>query len=163
MMSGMSSDDGVLEKLVQELSSQASYDGKAAFTKRVSKLKRDYQALVKNSELRRVYDLMVKEGRLVAHPQIALFLRTKGGKSSSGILSVTVFTSPYPEYVDKNGKTKKQRFTCEWNCYYCPNHPDHPRSYLPDEPGCLRAERCVCSAVECTPRTIPAHPTRLFG
>jgi histone acetyltransferase (RNA polymerase elongator complex component) len=55
---------------------------------------------------------------------------------------VTVFTSPYPQYIDpRTGKIKTQRFSCKWNCYYCPNHPDHPRSYLPDEPGCLRAER----------------------
>lgn len=35
----------------------------------------------------------------------------------------------------------------QWNCYYCPNHKDHPRSYLPDEPGCMRC--CMLYAACC--------------
>mmetsp|Transcript_6372 Transcript_6372/g.8976 ORF Transcript_6372/g.8976 Transcript_6372/m.8976 type:complete len:569 (+) Transcript_6372:436-2142(+) len=36
---------------------------------------------------------------------------------------------------------KKQKFTCEWNCYFCPNQPGQPRSYLRDEPAVLRANQ----------------------
>lgn len=82
---------------------------------------------------------MEARGEIQAHPQMLLLLRTKVGKSASGILSITVFTSPYPEYTDESGRKRKQRFSCQWNCYYCPNHKDHPRSYLPDEPGCMRS------------------------
>ena len=32
-----------------------------------------------------------------------------------------------------------QAFSCEWDCYYCPNEPGQPRSYLHDEPSVLRA------------------------
>eukprot|EP00924_Labyrinthula_sp_SR-Ha-C_P009025 snap_masked-scaffold_2-processed-gene-10.17-mRNA-1 protein AED:0.02 eAED:0.03 QI:0/0/0/1/1/1/2/0/740 len=64
----------------------------------------------------------------------------KAQRSTSGVLVVTVFTAPYPHY-NKNGKTVKQRFTCKWNCYYCPDEPGQPRSYLHDEPGVLRANR----------------------
>ena len=32
---------------------------------------------------------------------------------------ITVLTSPYPEVAPG----KKQRFSCKWNCYYCPNEP----------------------------------------
>ena len=42
---------------------------------------------------------------------------------------VTVLTSPYPT-VDG----RKQRFSCQWNCYYCPDQKGQPRSYLRDEP-----------------------------
>ena len=63
-------------------------------------------------------------------------LITKAGKSTSGVLVITVLTSPYPSH---GGKT--QKFSCEWNCYYCPNEPDQPRSYLHDEPSVLRANR----------------------
>ena len=31
---------------------------------------------------------------------------------------ITVMTSPFP-----NG----QKFSCEWNCHYCPNEPGQPR------------------------------------
>ena len=55
-------------------------------------------------------------------------------RSSSGVVVITVVTSPYPEF---NGK--KQSFSCKWNCYYCPNEPGQPRSYLHDEPAVIRA------------------------
>ena len=41
-----------------------------------------------------------------------------------------------------NGKV--QRFSCNWNCYYCPNEEGQPRSYLHDEPGVIR-ECCSLS------------------
>ena len=53
-----------------------------------------------------------------------------------GVLVITVLTSPFPTI----GK-KKQRFSCQWNCYYCPNEPGQPRSYLRDEPAVRRANQ----------------------
>jgi histone acetyltransferase (RNA polymerase elongator complex component) len=66
-------------------------------------------------------------------------LRISRGRSHSGVLVITIFTSPYPEYVDAQGVRKKQAFSCKWNCAYCPNEPNQPRSYLLKEPGVLRA------------------------
>ncbi len=63
-------------------------------------------------------------------------LITKSSKSGSGVLIITVLTSPFPT-VDGF----KQNFSCEWNCYYCPNEPNQPRSYLRDEPAVLRANQ----------------------
>lgn len=60
------------------------------------------------------------------------YLISKAPRSQSGVLVVTVFTSPYPE---------GQAFSCKWNCYYCPNEPGQPRSYLLNEPGVRRANR----------------------
>jgi histone acetyltransferase (RNA polymerase elongator complex component) len=69
-------------------------------------------------------------------------LKIKHGRDYSGILSVTIFTSPYPEYVDsESGEVQRQSFSCKWNCAYCPNEPGQPRSYLKGEPGVLRANR----------------------
>lgn len=59
-------------------------------------------------------------------------------RSNSGITQVTVLSSPYP-----NG----QKFSCEYDCYYCPKEPAHegnnfveqPRSYLYNEPAVRRA------------------------
>lgn len=80
---------------------------------------------------------------------------SKHVRSLSGVLIVTVLTSPYPEYDvpgagGRPAKRKVQRFSCKHNCYYCPNEPAHegnnfvpqPRSYLHDEPGVRRANRC---------------------
>ena len=69
-------------------------------------------------------------------------LKIKHGRDYSGILSVTIFTSPYPEYIDdETGELRRQSFSCKWNCAYCPNEPGQPRSYLKGEPGVLRANR----------------------
>jgi ELP3 family radical SAM enzyme/protein acetyltransferase len=66
------------------------------------------------------------------------FNKGKMCRTSSGITQVTVLSSAYP-----NGK----EFSCEHNCYYCPNEPAHkdnnfvaqPRSYLYNEPAVRRA------------------------
>lgn len=63
---------------------------------------------------------------------IESYLVSKAPRSQSGVLVVTVFTSAYPE---------GRKFSCEWNCYYCPNEPGQPRSYLLNEPGVRRANR----------------------
>ena len=63
-----------------------------------------------------------------------LLISTKT-RSLSGVVVITVLTSPRPK--DENGK--EQKFSCRWNCYYCPNEPNQPRSYLHDEPAVVRA------------------------
>eukprot|EP00939_MAST-03C_sp_MAST-3C-sp1_P005141 g5141.t1 len=68
--------------------------------------------------------------------RISNVLVRKKGKSHSGVLVITVLTSPYPKVGNK-----VQRFSCQYNCYYCPNEPGQPRSYLHDEPAVLRANR----------------------
>lgn len=65
-------------------------------------------------------------------PALEAHLISKAPRSQSGVLVVTVFTSAYPE---------GQNFSCQWNCYYCPNEPGQPRSYLLNEPGVRRANQ----------------------
>ena len=79
---------------------------------------------------------MVADGIHESSTNIKKILQKKKGKSESGVLVITVLTSPYPV---TNGKT--QPFSCKWNCYYCPNEPGQPRSYLYDEPAVLRANQ----------------------
>ena len=45
-------------------------------------------------------------------------------RSSSGVVVVTTFTKPYP---------------CPGKCIFCPNIPNVPKSYIPSEPACARA------------------------
>ena len=63
-------------------------------------------------------------------PLLRLLLRKKPGRNLSGITSITVITAPFPD---------GQKFSCKHNCYYCPNEPGQPRSYLHDEPAVIRA------------------------
>ena len=90
---------------------------------------------------------------VVARAWLAKNLVTKRVRSDSGVLVVTVLTSPYPYLVDENGtltddntiseelRKKKGAFSCKFDCFYCPNEPGQPRSYLRDEPAVLRANQ----------------------
>ena len=68
-------------------------------------------------------------------------------RAVSGITQITVLSSPYP-----NG----QKFSCEYDCYYCPKEPAHegnnfieqPRSYLYNEPAVRRANANNFDAAE---------------
>ncbi|CAI5714662.1 unnamed protein product [Hyaloperonospora brassicae] len=99
-------------------------------------LRRRFKCLPKKSQMKFVLGLLVQQGAAPVGLALDKLLIKKAQKSQSGVLVVTVLTSPYPQV---NGK--KQRFSCQWNCYYCPNEPDQPRSYLHDEPSVLRANR----------------------
>lgn len=90
----------------------------------------------KKSQLLCVYNRLVANGELLDAPYVRQLFQQKRSKSQSGVLVITVLTSPYP----RSGK-KIQKFSCKWNCYYCPNEPHQPRSYLHDEPAVLRANQ----------------------
>jgi elongator complex protein 3 len=51
-------------------------------------------------------------------------LRTKPVRTISGVAPVTVLTKPFP---------------CPGECIFCPEFSSMPKSYIPDEPGALRA------------------------
>jgi histone acetyltransferase (RNA polymerase elongator complex component) len=74
-------------------------------------------------------------------------LVTKKVRSESGVLVVTVLSSPFPEVAEEDGKQTKQAFSCAFDCFYCPNQPGQPRSYLRDEPAVLRANQNGFDAV----------------
>jgi histone acetyltransferase (RNA polymerase elongator complex component) len=104
-------------------------------------MKHDYAVWKKNSAILYFARQLEKEGRLTPD-EVQLCqerLCLKKGKSHSGVLVITIFTSGNPTYLNEMGETVTQRFSCKWNCYYCPNEPGQPRSYLKGEPGVLRA------------------------
>lgn len=51
-------------------------------------------------------------------------LKTRKIRTLSGIVAITVITKPYP---------------CPGKCLYCPQEKNMPKSYLADEPACMRA------------------------
>jgi ELP3 family radical SAM enzyme/protein acetyltransferase len=110
------------------------------------RLRKEYHYSYKNSVLYQVFlALQLRKPEVYtekARKILQGLLKIKHGRDYSGILSVTVFTSPYPEYIDEEtGERRNQSFSCKWNCAYCPNEPGQPRSYLKGEPGVLRANR----------------------
>ncbi|GHP10059.1 hypothetical protein PPROV_000879200 [Pycnococcus provasolii] len=112
------------------------YTCEADLTSAMIVMRKKFKSIPKKSQLLYAYNTLVastpnfqQRSDLLAH------LTKKASKSNSGVLVITVLTSPTPTLSDGT----KQRFSCAWNCYYCPNEPGQPRSYLHDEPAVMRA------------------------
>lgn len=71
---------------------------------------------------------MIDDGRLNYNEFqiLSLYLRAKRTRSESGILENAIMTSP-------------GNFSCEYDCYYCPNPKDGVRSYPKNGPSARRA------------------------
>jgi ELP3 family radical SAM enzyme/protein acetyltransferase len=94
---------------------------------------------LKKSVLTYYYHEMVSKNEIEEYPLVQTLLQKRPSRNASGVTVITVLTSPYPD---------GQRFSCKHNCYYCPNEPDMPRSYLKDEPAVSRGFRNKWSARE---------------
>ena len=101
----------------------------------------------KKTELILEYQLQIYNELIEKNILLEKLLCKKPSRSISGISSITLVMSPFP-----NG----QSFSCKHNCYYCPNEPAHkgnkfqaqPRSYLYHEPAVRRANRNEFKAYE---------------
>jgi histone acetyltransferase (RNA polymerase elongator complex component) len=97
------------------------------------RLDKQFKHLTKSKAyLLKAYNILVEQRELTFNKHTYNYFIKKRGKSLSGVLVITVVMSPKPD---------GQNFSCEWNCYFCPNEPGQPRSYLHDEPAVLRANR----------------------
>jgi histone acetyltransferase (RNA polymerase elongator complex component) len=106
-------------------------------------LLRKYKCGNKRSFLFQVYLELIK-ANIVSNMNVELLrksLQIKSVKSHSGITNITIFTSPYPSYINDKGELVTQSFSCEFNCSYCSNAPNIPRSYVLNEPAVLRAAK----------------------
>lgn len=95
------------------------------------------------------YHQAVEAGEWEADPRLLARIRMKPMRTLSGVTTVTVLTKPYP---------------CPGKCIFCPTDVRMPKSYLPDEPGAMRALHHhfdpyvqVCSRLEALAAI--GHPT----
>ncbi|HUF37684.1 MAG TPA: tRNA uridine(34) 5-carboxymethylaminomethyl modification radical SAM/GNAT enzyme Elp3 [Anaerolineales bacterium] len=70
------------------------------------------------------YREMVALGEMEPDRALLEKIRMKPMRTLSGVTTVTVLTKPYP---------------CPGKCIFCPTDYRMPKSYLPDEPGAMRA------------------------
>jgi elongator complex protein 3 len=70
------------------------------------------------------YNEMTLAGEIAADKDLLERIRMKPVRTLSGVTTVTVLTKPYP---------------CPGKCIFCPTDVRMPKSYLPDEPGAMRA------------------------
>ncbi len=82
------------------------------------------QAPLHKSTLVAAYHSMVASGEWEEEDDLLTAIRLKPVRTLSGVTTVTVLTKPYP---------------CPGKCIFCPDDVRMPKSYLPDEPGAMRA------------------------
>jgi elongator complex protein 3 len=70
------------------------------------------------------YKALVEDGEILEDSHILAKIRLKPVRTLSGVTTVSVLTKPYP---------------CPGKCIFCPTDVRMPKSYLPDEPGAMRA------------------------
>lgn len=70
------------------------------------------------------YQQLTSSGEWPEDERLLARIRMKPIRSLSGVTVVTVLTKPYP---------------CPGKCIFCPTDVRMPKSYLPDEPGAMRA------------------------
>ncbi len=70
------------------------------------------------------YNELVDGGDWEPDEALLASIRLKPVRTLSGVTTVTVLTKPYP---------------CPGDCIFCPDDVRMPKSYLPDEPGAMRA------------------------
>lgn len=98
--------------------------------------RKKYKISPRKAQLKFIYQKLIKLKKIETNFWFEKFCIVKDIRSLSGVLVITIFTSAYP----KVGK-KIQKFSCKHNCYYCPDEPELPRSYLSEEPGVARGKR----------------------
>jgi ELP3 family radical SAM enzyme/protein acetyltransferase len=91
-------------------------------------LARKYKRMPSKGELGTLYRALLKESSSAIPYNETLYraLILKSVRSTSGILNVSVSLPP-------------DKFSCKYNCYFCPNEPGMPRSYLSNEDVFKRA------------------------
>uniref|UniRef100_A0A0G4I3R9 tRNA carboxymethyluridine synthase n=1 Tax=Chromera velia CCMP2878 TaxID=1169474 RepID=A0A0G4I3R9_9ALVE len=130
--SGEATDDFI--KALVTYCAENGITSKAKFEKAIYTLRKEKKITPSKPQLIASYQKLLKTGELAADPLIEQFLIKKIVRTASGVIVITVLTSPGP-------------FSCPKDCHYCPKEPGQPRSYLSTEPAVLRANQNGWDAV----------------
>ena len=104
------------------------------YSKFILKFQRKYKFSLRKTDLIKLYyNLNLNDINLKN------LIIKKNNKSNSGIISLTIVLPPSYDYINDDGETKKINFSCEFDCFYCPNQPNQPRSYIDSSPALLRS------------------------
>jgi len=114
---------------------------------------------IAHNQLLYTYRCMVRDKKIERNKHYEQFLKSKIVRELSGICQITVVMGPgFKTLEDDTGNqvelnrdplyssVRTQRlakehkhYSCPFNCFYCPDQPGQPRSYLKTEPAVMRA------------------------
>lgn len=104
--------------------SKTTYNSKNDFEYNIRKLSKTYSIMPSRPGILQIYNDLLDNNTIIKNQSLENFCNKKRVRSESGVLVVTVLTTPYPEYTNIHGIRKKQSFSCGENCSYCPNEPE---------------------------------------
>jgi ELP3 family radical SAM enzyme/protein acetyltransferase len=119
-----------IKNIIKELlkKPEGYYEDGMTLKKELLRLQRIYKYGPSKLELLTTYKQMMKENpeEYIKNDSLLRVLIVKAIRSESGIVNISVSTPP-------------DKFSCKYNCYFCPNEPGMPRSYLSNEDVFRRA------------------------
>lgn len=120
----------ILKNIIKDLCSmdQTLFENKDNFTKMMAILAKKYKRIPSKQDLGMVYREMIKQNPKLEKEGITRMLILRSIRSESGIVNISVSLPP-------------DKFSCKYNCHFCPNEPGMPRSYLSNEDVFKRAAR----------------------
>lgn len=138
-----------LKKNTEKMEDSQLKQLKVKFANKYQSLANSSGVYVKKPFLVYVYRKMIEQDNLEIDSLFWSLLQKRPSRNIDGITSVTLLTSPTPTYTTEKTHsdgfvevtTHEQKFSCKHNCYFCPNEPGQPRSYLKKEPAVARANR----------------------
>ena len=119
----IATDEALLLDILQQLLALPELNNEA-YQRVIQRFARKSGRYFAKSELYDGYKQLVAAGKLAEHKALAQILQRKPVRTHSGVAPVTVLTKPFP---------------CPGECIFCPTFDSMPKSYVPDEPGSLRA------------------------
>lgn len=149
----------------------ADINTKEQFDKFIREKQREFKVGITPVQLLYVYKILLRDKQIDKKTKQEIrFLKSKTVRGLSGVIVVTVLTSPWPKTVEegygkevegdihksdhfyKPQKTlelggKYKMFSCKYDCWYCPAEPGQPRSYAKKEPAVARANQNRFDAV----------------
>ena len=115
-------DDRLID-FVKDLASK-TYTYASEVNKEIVNLKKKFHMSPKKAHLGYIYKKFFNNNLLEQNPILEKALKGKAMRSLSGVVVISVITSPYPSFIDENGNEKTQAFSCKHDCFYCPKEVD---------------------------------------
>ena len=103
-----------MENFVRDLVQHKDCQSAKDWTQKQLLYRKKYKIVPKKAQLKVMYQHLLLQNEIEPNQSLQQYLIRKGVRSLSGVLVITIFTSPYPQYIDpKTGQLKTQRFSCK--------------------------------------------------
>lgn len=119
---------------------QQKYRSHEHFNKIFSKSGHTFRISVSKTHIYNVYQSIIEKNPKLVNADFEHFCVSKTSRSHSGVCVISTIMAPEMTFW-RDGEETKEKFTCKYDCAFCPNDPEQARSYPRDEPVPLRGKQ----------------------